>query len=237
MNPIFFRKVSHFVLGSMIVTMLFLISGCGSSTPATPTAPLTLMKLVDRPEYQLLMPEQLVPGRKYPLVMAFHPGGDVFEMMRLWKTPAARSQVFVYASKTSRNGMDMFTVASEQAQIAGDLLAEFPLDSRRVIATGLSGGGMVSHAFSCLFPDLIYGVIINTGMIHEIFQKDPAAYPKGKKAVFLASPTDFRYADMQNNKGFLEKLGWTVNWREFEGGHTNAPEALYEKAIQWMLEP
>lgn len=86
---------------------------------------------------------------------------------------------------------------------------------------------------------------------------------ENKTVVFLASPTDFRYKNMQWDRQFLESKGWktksaycailaqyvlqsqhskidkilpTLQWIEFEGGHNFAPESAYEEAAEWIEE-
>jgi predicted esterase len=39
---------------------------------------------------------------------------------------------------------------------------------------------------------------------------------------------------MKKDKAFLESIGWKTGWMEFEGGHTVAPEAIYEHAADWL---
>jgi hypothetical protein len=62
------------------------------------------------------------------------------------------------------------------------------------------------------------------------------AYPKARLAVFLASPTDFRYQEMRHDRQMLERFEWKTEWIEFEGGHKPAPPAAYEQAARWIDE-
>jgi predicted esterase len=107
------------------------------------------------------------------------------------------------------------------------------VDKSRIIATGLSGGGMASHYLAYAHPELFAAVIINTGMMAEDQPTWPHP-PRGKIAVFLASPTDFRYEQMKKNRLFLESLGWKTHWIEFPGGHRLAPSAVLEDAAEWL---
>ncbi len=93
---------------------------------------------------------------------------------------------------------------------------------------------MVSHAFAKFYPQLASAVVINTGMMEESFMT--ADYPEQKVAVFLASPTDFRYKEMQRDLAFLESHRWKTKWIEFRGGHALAPDEVCEQAAQWLEE-
>ena len=48
----------------------------------------------------------------------------------------------------------------------------------------------------------------------------------------LASKGDFRYAEMQTDKTFLESKGWLTHWVEFKGGHTYAPVGTLDTALR-----
>jgi len=98
--------------------------------------------------------------------------------------------------------------------------------------TGLTGGGMGSHGFAKYLPERVSALVINTGMMADGSQTDD--YPQGKLAVFLASPSDFRYQAMQRDQAFLQLRGWKTAWIEFPGGHTLAPEASYQQAADWL---
>ena len=93
---------------------------------------------------------------------------------------------------------------------------------------------MGAHAFAKFYPDRVRAVVINTGMIQPSFLTED--YPRGKAAVFIASPTDFRYADMKTDRTFLEQRGWRTTWVEFEGGHAIAPPEVYDRAAAQVAD-
>ena len=133
--------------------------------------------------------------------------------------------------------MDMKKVSRALANALPMLCNDYPADKSKIIATGLSGGGMASHGLCMYYPRLIYAVAINTGMIHEDFiEGKEYPYPHNKIAVFLASSTDFRYDEMQRDQRFLKQLGWMTKWIEFEGGHVFAPEWAYHEAAEWLTK-
>ena len=115
------------------------------------------------------------------------------------------------------------------------ILANYPVDRSRIIAAGFSGGGMAAHYLSMAYPNLISAIVINTGMISESYQNsEKYLHAQNQVAVFLASPTDFRYHEMQADKNHLEGFGWRTQWIEFEGGHAIAPESAYMEAAEWI---
>ena len=39
---------------------------------------------------------------------------------------------------------------------------------------------------------------------------------------------------MKRDRDFLISCGWRVDWIEFDGGHTLAPDNIYEQAAEWL---
>lgn len=218
-----------------------LFTGCSSSSlsqtthvAATPTQ--TAASIIDTADYIIYLPSGLSPTEKYPLLIGLSPSADASGMIDFWKNKAETYKWIIYASKIGRNGMELDSSITDIASIIKkDILPAYPVDNERIIASGISGGGMASHAFSFLYPDIISAIIINTGMINEEYLAEPA-YPTGKIAVLLASPEDFRYDEMQRDRDFLQHLGWKIKWIEFSGGHTMAPETVYDEAVQWVID-
>ena len=182
----------------------------------------------------LSLPPGLDPASRYPLLVVLSPSGNPDDSLDKWESIAEELNVIIFASKDYRNGKDMKPLLEEIAAKIPELAMNYAIDETKVIFAGLSGGGMGSHAFSYSHPEKLLGIIVNTGMMHEIY-KSRTDYTRNKKIVFLASPTDFRYDEMQSDRQFLEKLGWQINWLEFAGGHTHAPEKLRKEALAWLL--
>lgn len=192
--------------------------------------------LVQESEYILYVPAR-IPGADElsPLVIAFSPSADAFSMIETWKDVAQRHKWFILASKEFRNGREIGPIISKLEKIIKELLAEYPIDKTKIVAAGFSGGGMISHIFSFMHPELISAVVVNTGMISEAYIQKREYYPRGKLAVFLASVDDFRYSQMQRDEEYLKSLGWQTKWIEFSGGHIIAAQSAYQDAAQWLM--
>lgn len=189
-------------------------------------------ELVDSPDYLVYLPSPLKAGQRYPLVAAFSPGSDARSMLAVWKDSADRYGWIVCASKAFHNGELSVQLPVAKSMIERVVL-NYPVDVNKIIATGFSGGAMVSHLLACVYPYLVNAVVANTGMINLGF-RDASTYPKGKLAVFIASPTDFRYSQMKEDKEFLDRLGWKTEWLEFTGGHRVASDETYRSAATWI---
>ncbi len=202
----------------------------------------TTQKPAEQPQYlehQLFLiyvPSGIDPKKKYPLVIALSPIGDAQTMINTWVGVAEKFKWIIVASKEFKNNVDMNPIFARIVENLRVMVNDFPIDKSRIIATGLSGGGMGSHAFAFSYPNLISAVVINTGKIDDYFLSQKNQYPKRKAVVFLASPTDFRYEEMKRDRIFLQSLGWKTKWIEFKGGHTLAPESSYNEAAQWFRD-
>ena len=153
-------------------------------------------------------------------------------MIKVWKPIADQRGWIVAASKRFRNGIEWDVVFSQLNAALDELLRDYPVDSKRVVVMGFSGGAMASHAFAQVAPARVRAVIANCGMIEEEWMREP--YPRGGLVAFVASPTDFRFGAMQHDRAFLDGKGWTSTWIEFPGGHTLAPTTALDQAAAWL---
>lgn len=195
-------------------------------------------RIIDTPQYIMYIPSNINSQNKHPLVIALHPGACANCMVDIWKGVSEKHKWIILASKEFRNGIGPKAIFDNLDFVARQSFVDFAVDQEKIIATGLSGGGMGAHMFCFDHPDLISIVVSNVGVIHRSYVsgEDADNYPRGKLAVFLASPADFNYNGMKQDQEFLEGLDWKTKWIEFEGGHTTAPPLAYEEAAQWIQE-
>jgi predicted esterase len=186
---------------------------------------------IQGPNYSLFVPGALKASDKRPLVMVFSPNGDTRQLVQIWRPHAAKYKWFVLGFNGFRNGQDATPMVADLRAILKELQSAYPIDGRCLIATGFSGGGMFSHDMSALEPQAVVAIVVNTGMSHPQ-SRLPA--PRNRVAVFLASPSDFRYQEMKADEKRLKALGWETKWIEFQGGHTIAPPAAYKEAADWL---
>jgi len=221
--------MKQFVL-LLVTTLLFVL-------PASLTAAPLASGTYEENEYLVYVPDGIDTDQKYPLIVAFSPGGDADGLVKTWGPHADRNKCLVMASKIIKNGMDIPLYLKRLRKLIWERVGEqFPVQTDRVIALGTSGGGMAAHLFSFFHPDTVGAVISSVGYIHENSLKHKDTYPQCKVCAFLTSPTDFNYKLMQEDKKFLTSLNWKLKWYEFEGGHRTAPEDVREEALKWVLQ-
>jgi len=217
------------LLGGLAGLELFLVR-LGRADTAPPAA--VHGQLQDGGTYLVYVPDSLPAGKKVPLVFALSPGADAGSMIRVWAHVAETHGWLVAASKEFRNGV-AWKILTPQVMAELDAVERtYAVDRSKVVLTGLSGGAMGSLGITYFYPTRIAALVLNTGKFEESFMV--VNYPRGKRAVFLASPGDFRYQEMKRDRAFLDAHGWTTTWIEFAGGHTFAPPVAYDAAAAWV---
>ena len=191
-------------------------------------------QMIEETGYIIYLPAGLSGNKRYPLVVMFDPGGNAQGMINMWKGISDRRKWILYASKKFRNGIEDW-IAPEFSAFK-EIVRKYPIDKRRVVTTGISGGGMGAHMMAFFHPEMVRAVITNVGRINPSFMSDQGKkeYPRKKLAVFLAGTKDFNYKQMIEDCKFLKDLGWSTDWIEFDGGHEAAPPEVYERAADWL---
>ena len=192
--------------------------------------------IIEEEPFIIYVPSKIDLKKKYPLVVALSPNADANSMLNALKNAAEKNKWIVYASKEFRNNVTMTEQLFSLMVNLDWVNTNLPVKESQIIAAGFSGGGMGAHAFAYHYPDTVRGVIVNTGMLHDYYMspRESERYPREKKAVLIASPTDFRYEEMIRDKEFLEGFAWDVKWIEFEGGHKIATDKEWEAAVEWL---
>ncbi len=203
-------------------------------------SPSRSVRLSDGLSCEVYAPEHLDPSHNHPLVVGFSPSGNGRELLPVWKDACDRFQWILFASNNYRNGPQSDRDAALRLETVEVAKREYPVDETRIYAAGQSGGGMMAEDIIADHPDIFRGVVVNTGMMPHHWPGnaplDRAHFPRGKVAVLLASPSDFRYREMGEDRAILEGFGWDVRWLEFPGGHAYAPPELYVEAAAWLTQ-
>ena len=126
-------------------------------------------------------------------------------------------------------------------------VVRYVLSVARETKAGREAGGVyllahsqgVAYAFLAMAeaPDLVRGVVAFAGILPvEMLPDERLAAAAGKARVFLAHGRQDQAigpASSRKAKERLERLGFDVTLREFDGGHTLPPEVLRE-AQRWI---
>lgn len=120
--------------------------------------------------YNLYVPKNYDPSKKYPLVLFMHDAGVVSNNLKktltqglgavIWATPSeqAKNECFVLAPQYTTVIADDNSQTTEQMDITVDLIKElekqYSIDPNRLYNTGQSMGGMASIAMDIKYPDM-----------------------------------------------------------------------------------
>ena len=208
---------------------------------------------IKTPDAIILIPSGLVPGHKYPVVVAFAYNSNPNIPFEVWRKLAEEHDWIVYGSRDFSNAVlesglrSSDAVAARVKQQLDALPSVLPVDPSRIIFTGMSGGANYADFMNLRYPGYAAGIMINSGRIpSQLFTAHPRpgflTYPTAadfagsrRLAVFLCSPSDSGfYGVSHTNDRFMQRLGWDTLFVNFPGGHWNAPVAFYNKAIAWM---
>ena len=122
--------------------------------------------------YRYYVPENLEEGKKYPLVLFLHGGGErgTDNEVQLLANDGAvvwvRDQqeggepCFVLAPQCPEEGpgwLENHLLAASQA--LDDMISEYPIDENRLYVTGMSMGGGGSWRINCMYPDRFAAVV------------------------------------------------------------------------------
>jgi predicted peptidase len=121
-------------------------------------------------EYNLYIPENYDPSKKYPLVLFIHDAGVISNSPAktltqglgavVWASPAdqAKHEAFVLAPQYSSVMANDDSQTSEYMDITVDLIKDlenqYSIDAQRLYNTGQSMGGMTSIAMDIKYPDM-----------------------------------------------------------------------------------
>jgi polyhydroxybutyrate depolymerase len=134
-------------------------SGCGQAVANTDAYTVTDG---DR-TYLVALPDGYDPKIPYPLVVAFHGGGDTGDGFRGWagvEEAAAGQAIFVYPTgpdgiwndEVFNSDFDLFDRALES------LSSQYCVDLNAVFAFGFSWGGWAVTQFACARPNILKGI-------------------------------------------------------------------------------
>jgi predicted esterase len=169
-------------------------------------------------------PEGYNPARKYPLFIALHGGGETMaELKPLWTSPRLRSEfITVYVQSTqvaSMTGFHWQDVALTRRDVEAaykKVLAQYPVDTGRVVIGGFSSGGygaMVT-AFADILP--VCGFVALCPSVPESLRDEDilAAKSRGLRGTLLTTERDHRVEAQRALAERMTKLGLAVEFHE-----------------------
>jgi dienelactone hydrolase len=178
--------------------------------------------------YALYLPSAYVPGRNWPIIYFFDPGGRGRRPLELYKELADKYGFIFAASNNSRN------FSPEQSKSVNaiwlDTHTRLAIDPHRIYTSGFSGGARIAGAMALRCPKCeIAGVVAHgAGYPSDHFPADKLLY------FFAVGNEDFNWPEIMTARADREEHGQAYRVRVFPGTHQWAPANIMEDALQWL---
>ena len=196
----------------------------------------------------MYVPSYYIPDRPWPLVVTLH-GTYVWEsyskQIKEWKQLAEAHGFIVAAPKmrsASVQGILPVMHSSRMKALREDdkmilsllktLSADYTIDSKAVMLTGFSGGGLPVYYTGLSHPDK-FNLLVARSSNSDIKQFEEIAFTKEAKQlpiyIYWGKDDFSRICDQSwQAYRFLKERGFTVEKKEKSGGHIRRPEIAYE---------
>jgi poly(3-hydroxybutyrate) depolymerase len=196
----------------------------------TPGVLIDRVPLTANPEesYALYLPSGYSPDRPAPILYGFDPRARGRVPVERFQAAAERYGWIVVGSNASRNGI---AVGDIIGRLWGDTHARIAIDSRRVYATGFSGGARVASGMGLASRDQVAGVIaFGAGL------PSGARLPKDVGVLFFAGAglDDFNLPEMRQLAADLDGASIPNRLETWDGGHEWAPAEVCTLALEWL---
>ncbi len=178
--------------------------------------------------YALYLPSAYVPGKNWPIVYFFDPGGRGRRPLQLYKDLAEKYGFIFAGSNNSRN------FSAEQSKSVNaiwlDTHLRLALDTHRIYTSGFSGGARVAGAMAPGCPKCEIAGVIAHGAAY------PSNHPVGERPLyfFAIGNEDFNWPEIMSARAEREEHGQPYRARVFSGPHQWAPANIMEDALQWL---
>ena len=197
----------------------------------------------DTLRYNLFIPRAYQAGKAYPLVLFMHDAGATSEITRstllqgrgavVWASPEEQEKrpCFVlapqYATLIANDNSETTSLLDTTVHLVQALCREYGLDTRRLYATGQSGGCMQAIAMNIQYPDLFAASYLVAGQWDAALVKPLAR----KKLWILVSQDDAKaYPGPNAITAVLEREGARIGRAVWDGTWTQAQfRAAYDR--------
>lgn len=128
----------------------------------------------------------------------------------------------------------------EQAKVSRDvianfideLLAKYPIDSKKVTLIGFSQGAILSYAVALSYPEKVQQIVAMSGYLNlEILKEDYLKNTFSNLKIFCSHGTQDQVIPMdwaRKAKPYLDSLGINSTYKEYPMGHGVSPQNFYD---------
>jgi len=180
--------------------------------------------------YALYLPSTYVPGKPWPVIYFFDPGGRGRRPLELYKDLGEKYGFIMAGSNNSRN------FSTDQSHSVNAIWLDthrlLAIDSHLTYVSGFSGGARVAGLMALTCPQCQIAGVIAHGAGYSSNRgetKDQLLY------FFAVGDQDFNWSEVMMVRRDREDSGSPYRVRVFPGPHQWAPAPIMEDAIEWMI--
>ncbi len=210
-----------------------------AAAPETPAAGLPRGEIIPKivcasdPEqsYAVYLPSNFSADRTWPILYLHDPRRHGADAVGLFRAAAEKYGWMLAGSNNTESDGPMAPNIKAMAAVWEDTHRSLPIDTRRVYATGFSGGARAACLLGQKTDGKVAGIIgCGAGFA------DNSPPEKNLPFVFFGTVgnTDFNYREMRRLDVALGKLSATHRLSVFDGPHRWPPEEVCGRAVEWM---
>lgn len=189
-------------------------------------------------DYYLYVPRKYDPNVAHALVLWLHPVGkgkeaDMEAVRDVWEDICKdQNMILVMPRAEGENGW-VGSEADVVTQIARDVMSQYTIDKRRVVAHGMGVGGQMAYYLGFSARDLVRGVA-TTGAALASPAKDAVANQPLSFYV-IAGGKDPLVEDIRTGKGKITDKKYPLVYREIPTmGHQYLDEKTLAELVRWI---
>jgi len=176
--------------------------------------------------YKVYLPKSYDPGKSWPLLVNFSPGGNADPL----NTDAAEEAGWIMAGLTESKNGPYGPICENRDAALFDCWRRFNVDWKRVYFSGFSGGARASATTCCVYPGMCAGLILIGAANGE---GNP---PKNVPIFYIAGKTDMNLAEVKAAYDGSKRAGRKTDFIEHPGGHEWGRAEDHKAAIKWLQQ-
>jgi len=189
-------------------------------------------------DYYVYVPEDYDPNYSYALLLWLHPVGkgkeaDIEAVKDAWKDICMDHHIILVAPKAEGENGWVGSESDVVVQIVNDVMGQYMIDKKRVIAHGMGVGGQMAYYLGFGARDLIRGVATTGAAL--------ANQPKDNSVVqplsffIVAGGKNPLVEDIRTGKGKLVEKKFSVVYREIPNmAHQYLTEQTLGDLVRWI---
>lgn len=187
----------------------------------------------DKPDqsYALYLPTTYSRDKEWPILFAFDPGAVGKRPVELFKPAAEKYGYIVVGSNNSKNG-PYYIVDQAIFAMWKDTRERFTVDSRRIYATGFSGGARVASRFHDKTGKSCAGIIACGAGVAEDFGDLGSLKPAAWYGIIGLA--DFNYYELLDLETAFDHTTIIHQVDVIDAEHRWPPEEALTRAAAWM---